>query len=146
MNSANVLNTEVLEHLSFVSGKTGTPSHPSHQPVDRLNPGAMKTFSVNGVAPGTTPQQRAKILAAFDRSGLSAAAFARQRSIKYTTFCFWRQQRDKAKPLPRFAEVELPTGPETVEVLVELGSQARSVFARRRKFPCSRRKLSSVSV
>src|SRR3974377_61797 len=83
----------------------------------------MKQLSLNGVAPATTPQERAKILAAFDRSGLSAAAFARERGIKYTTFCFWRQYRDKAKPL--FAEVDLPTGPEPFEVLIELGSQAR---------------------
>ena len=90
-----------------------------------LNPGAMKTFSPNGVARATTPRQRARILAAFDRSGLSGAAFARERGIKYTTFCFWRQRRARIKPLPRFAEVELPTVPEPAEVLIELGSQGR---------------------
>lgn len=85
----------------------------------------MKTLSVNGVAPATTPQQRAKILAAFERSGLSAAAFARQRGIKYTTFCFWRQHRDKAKRSAAFTEVELSDPPREAEVLIELGSQAR---------------------
>ena len=85
----------------------------------------MKTFSPNGVAPATTPRQRARILAAFDRSGLSAAAFARQRGIKYTTFCFWRQHRDKAKCSVAFTEVDLPAASEPVEVLVELGPQAK---------------------
>jgi transposase-like protein len=84
----------------------------------------MKT-SLNGVASATTPQERAKILEAFDRSGLSGAAFARQHRIKYTTFCFWRQQRDKTKSSLTFAQVELATTPEPIEVLVELGSQAR---------------------
>ena len=85
----------------------------------------MKTFSLNGVASATTPQERAKILGAFDRSGLSGAAFARQRGIKYTTFCFWRQQRDKAKASLAFTEVELSAASEPVEVLVELGPQAK---------------------
>lgn len=86
----------------------------------------MKTFSLNGMAPATTPGQRTKILGAFDRSGLSAAAFARRRGIKYTTFCFWRQQRDKAKcSSVAFTEVELPAAPESVEVVIELGPQAR---------------------
>jgi hypothetical protein len=83
----------------------------------------MKT-PLNGVAPATSPQERAKILAAFDSSGLSGAAFARQHRIKYTTFCFWRQQRDKAKSSVAFTEVELAAVPEPIEVLVELGSQA----------------------
>jgi hypothetical protein len=61
-------------------------------------------------------------LAAFDRSGLSAADFARQQGIHYTTFCGWRQRRDQAKPSPGFVQVELspPTSPS--ELVMEVGA------------------------
>jgi hypothetical protein len=69
--------------------------------------------------------RRARLLAAFDRSGLSAAAFARQHKLNYTTFCGWRQRRDKAGALPGFVQVELP-GPTTpAELTIELGGQSR---------------------
>ncbi len=57
-----------------------------------------------------------------NRSGLSAAAFARQHAINYTTFCGWRQRRDKAKVSPGFVQVELPA---PVELTIELGANAR---------------------
>ena len=69
--------------------------------------------------------QRAKILAAFDRSGLSAAEFARRHDLNYTTFCGWRQRRDKNKSLPAFVEIEVPAPLAPVELLIELGAQAR---------------------
>jgi hypothetical protein len=69
--------------------------------------------------------QRARLLAAFDRSGLSAAAFARQHQINYTTFCGWRQRRDQTKSSPAFVEVELPSAAAPVELLLELGAPAR---------------------
>lgn len=69
--------------------------------------------------------QRAKLLAAFDRSGLSAAAFARQHGLNYTTFCGWRQRRDKTPSPPAFVEVELPAPAAPVELLIELGAAAR---------------------
>lgn len=68
--------------------------------------------------------QRAQLLAAFDRSELSAAAFARQHQINYTTFCGWRQRRDQSKSAPAFVEVELPA-PAPVELVIELGAHAR---------------------
>jgi hypothetical protein len=71
----------------------------------------------------TSPKRQEQLLAAFDRSGLSAAAFARQHRIHYTTFCNWRHRR--AKPAPGFVQVELPPPPTPVEVTVELGAQAR---------------------
>jgi hypothetical protein len=55
----------------------------------------------------TDPKRRAQLLAAFDRSGLTAAAFARRHGIQYTTFCGWRHRRAKASP--GFVQVELPT-------------------------------------
>ena len=69
--------------------------------------------------------RRARLLAAFDRSGLSAAAFARQHHLTYTTFCSWRQQRAKAKTSPVFVQVELPAPTAPVELLIELGGHAR---------------------
>ena len=71
----------------------------------------------------TDTKRRVQLLAAFDRSGLSAAAFARQQGIHYTTFCGWRHRR--AKSTPGFVEVELPTAAAPVEVMVELGEHAR---------------------
>jgi len=68
-------------------------------------------------------KRRAQLLAAFDRSELSAAAFARQERIHYTTFCGWRQRQ--AKAAPDFVEVELSAPVAPVELLIELGTLAR---------------------
>ena len=73
----------------------------------------------------TDPGRRARLLAAFDRSGLSAAAFARRQRVNYTTFCGWRQQRAKAKTSPAFVQVELPAPTTPVELTIELGAHAR---------------------
>ncbi len=67
-------------------------------------------------------KRRAELLAAFDRSGLSAAAFARQHGLNYTTFCGWRHRRDKDPSLPAFVEVELPVTTAPVELVLELGA------------------------
>ena len=70
-------------------------------------------------------QRRARLLAAFDRSGLSAAAFARRERLNYTTLCGWRHRRARSKATPAFIEVEVP-GPATVGPLtIELGKVAR---------------------
>jgi hypothetical protein len=77
----------------------------------------------------TTSSQRAELLRAFDRSGLSAADFARKHRINYTTFCGWRHRRAKAAGsagAPAFVEVELP--PPAVPasgLVVEVGAQIR---------------------
>jgi hypothetical protein len=69
--------------------------------------------------------QRTKLLAAFDRSGLSAAAFARQQGLNYTTFCSWRHRRAKAKTSPDFVQVELAGAPAPAELVIELNGRAR---------------------
>jgi len=69
--------------------------------------------------------RRARFLAAFDRSGLSAAAFARKHNLHYTTFCGWRQRRDQSVGSPEFVQVELPIGPSSLEVTIEMGRNAR---------------------
>jgi transposase-like protein len=72
----------------------------------------------------TSPARRTQLLAAFGRSGLSAAVFARQHGISYTTFCGWRHRQAKTKP-PAFVEVELSGPAAAVELLIEVGTHAR---------------------
>jgi hypothetical protein len=73
----------------------------------------------------TDAPRRAQFLAAFDRSGLSAAAFARRQGLNYTTFCGWRQRQAKAKPSPDFVRVEAPTPAAAAQLVIELGAGAR---------------------
>jgi transposase-like protein len=70
----------------------------------------------------TDAAQRAQLLAAFDRSGLFAADFARQHGVHYTTLSGWRQRRDRAKAAPAFVQVELasPTAPS--ELVIEMSA------------------------
>jgi len=76
------------------------------------------------VAQGYRPDaaQRAELMEAFDRSGLSAADFARQQGIHYTTFCGWRQRRDRAKGSPAFVQVELAPPAPPSELVIEMGA------------------------
>lgn len=73
----------------------------------------------------TPPARRNQLLAAFDRSGLSATAFTRQQGIGYTTFCGWRHRRVRAKAIPAFVEVEVPEPAAAVELLIEVGAHVR---------------------
>jgi transposase-like protein len=68
-------------------------------------------------------EQRAELLADFERCGKSAAAFAREHGIAYSTLCSWRQQGTEPGARPDFVEVELTQPP--VELVVELGAHAR---------------------
>jgi hypothetical protein len=56
---------------------------------------------------------------------LSAAEFARQQGLTYTTFCGWRHRRAKAKASPGFVQVELPTPAPATPLVIELGTQGR---------------------
>lgn len=85
----------------------------------------MKTSTRSRRTQRTTIAARARLLAAFDRSGLSAAAFARQHQLNYTTFCGWRHRRAKLNPAPAFVPVELTAPPAAAGLLVELGGHAR---------------------
>ena len=71
----------------------------------------------------TDPKRRAQLLAAFERSGLSAAAFARQHRLHYTTFCGWRSRH--AKAAPAFVQVELHQSAPSGDLLIELGAHCR---------------------
>jgi hypothetical protein len=70
----------------------------------------------------TDAAERAQLLAAFDRSGLSAADFVRQQGIHYTTFCGWRQRRDRTKASPAFVQVELASPAPPSELVIEMGA------------------------
>ena len=85
----------------------------------------MKVFNRPQRKGRVSARERAQLLLEFDRSGLSAAAFAREHGLNYTTFCGWRQRRDQGKGSPVFVEVELPAPSVPVELWVELGTHAR---------------------
>ena len=88
--------------------------------------GGMKsTLSLTSPRTKTSRRRRRQLMAAFERSGLSAAAFARQHGIAYTTFCSWRRRRRPAMPEVGFAEVELVRPPSSEPIVVELGCRAR---------------------
>jgi transposase-like protein len=65
--------------------------------------------------------QRGQLLAAFDRSGLSAADFARRHGLHYTTFCGWRQRQERVQTSPGFVQVELATPVAPAELVIEFG-------------------------
>jgi len=44
-------------------------------------------------------QKRQKLLEEYDRSGMTAAAFAKWCGVKYTTLCGWLQRRGKESPV-----------------------------------------------
>jgi transposase-like protein len=69
--------------------------------------------------------QRLQVLAEFERSGLSAAAFARQQGIGYSTLCAWRQRQSKAEPTHGFLEVEVGAPSTPGELWIELGPPVR---------------------
>lgn len=73
----------------------------------------------------TSLTQRARLLAQFERSGLSAAAFARQHRLHYTTFCNWRQRQAKIEVAPDFVQVDLSSAPAPTGLVLELGAGAR---------------------
>lgn len=76
-------------------------------------------------------QRRERLLSLFERSGMSAAAFARKHSLKYTTFCGWRQRaRGVQSATPELVEVELEPAKEC-GVEVDLGGGCRLRLDRR---------------
>ncbi len=60
--------------------------------------------------------ERARLIAAYQASGMTMAAFARRESIKYATLAGWIFRATRSSPAPRpieFAQVQLP-GPSVV--------------------------------
>ena len=85
----------------------------------------MKTANRFAHRSRTTLARRSRLLAKFDRSGLSAAVFARRHGVPYSTFCSWRQRQAKAKPAVGFVQVELPGADPPAGLVIELGPSAR---------------------
>ena len=84
----------------------------------------MKTSNRPSRSRRTDAVERAQLLSAFDRSGLSAAAFARQHKLNYTPFCGWRRQRTQSPTPPAFVELEVTPATPPAELVIELGSHA----------------------
>lgn len=78
----------------------------------------------------TSREQRRRILAEFERSGLSAAQFARRTGLKYSTFAFWVQRYRRMKrparrsPL-RLLEAVVDSAPTAAALQVQLPGGAR---------------------
>ena len=100
-------------------------------------------FSPRRHAPRTRASQRAQLVAMFDRSGLSAAAFARRHGLNYTTFCGWRQ-KTKAALSPGFVQVEMPAPAARVELVIELGAFARLRLNAQEQIPLAARLLQTL--
>lgn len=86
----------------------------------------------------STPEQRADVIAAFERSGLKGPAFAKLAGINYQTFAGWRWAHAKRKlrtianpTKPTFVEALLPSlpmcpsQPSTIEVFMPDGVSLR---------------------
>lgn len=78
----------------------------------------------------TTREQRRVILAGFERSGMSAAEFARQTGLKYSTFAVWvqrcrRTKRPARKPPVRLLEAVLTSATTASALTVRLPGGAR---------------------
>lgn len=73
----------------------------------------------------TSASRRKHLLADFARSGLSAAAFAREHGVGYSTFCGWLHRQAKARPSPAFVEIEVSAPAAAVELWLEVGAHAR---------------------
>lgn len=78
----------------------------------------------------TSKAQRRVILARFESSGMSAAQFARQTGLKYSTFALWvqryrRTKRPERKSPLRLLEAVVTASPSKSALLVQLPYGAR---------------------
>src|ERR1700689_521141 len=74
-------------------------------------------------------EQRRLILAEFERSGISAARFAKRTGLKYSTLAGWLQRYHRTKPQTRAPQVRLleavvepaqnPAGPNPQVLVIE---------------------------
>ena len=78
-----------------------------------------------------SPAQRQELLNAFDRSGMSAMAFARHHGICYQTFIAWQRKRREQSVVP-----STHAGPAFAEVLVTDRQPACPGAALRVILPC----------
>lgn len=67
-----------------------------------------------------TAAERASLVEAYRRSGLTQRAFAEQEGIKYTTFVSWVQESRGAKPEAKVAFAEVRVAPRRTDATVEV--------------------------
>ena len=79
-----------------------------------------------------SPDQKQSLLAAFDRSGISAMAFARQHGVQYQTFIVWLRKRREQGPAPALDS----SMPAFAEVLVNHAAHLASAGSLRIVLPC----------
>lgn len=80
-------------------------------------------------------ERRQQLLEEFEGSGLSAAEFARQHGLNYTTFCGWRKHWERTKGLRSFVQVEVTPCAGAPELVIEAGSQVRMRISRSEQVP-----------
>ena len=103
-------------------------------------------ISPHGRESRTNAARRAQLLAAFDGSGLSAAVFARQQGIHYTTFCGWRKRQAQGKLSPGFVQVEMPGPTPPAELVIELGRTSRLLLTSEAQIPLATHLLQTLNV
>lgn len=98
-----------------------------------------------------SPAQKQSLLQAFDRSGISAMAFARQHGVQYQTFIVWLRKRRKQGPHdtsgPAFAQVvvsnPLATSTEALRIVLPCGAALE--IASRAALPLALELLAALS-
>jgi transposase-like protein len=70
----------------------------------------------------TRAAERETLVRAYEESGLTQKAFARQEGVKYTTFVSWVQECRRRRPGPKigFAELTLPRAASAAPLEVQL--------------------------
>jgi transposase-like protein len=87
--------------MTFTSSPDGPAASPS-PPIQTV----PVTLDTQGRV-RASKEQRRLILAEFERSGVSAARFARQSGLKYSTLAGWLQRYRRTKPQGRARQVRL---------------------------------------
>jgi transposase-like protein len=89
----------------------------------------------------TSKEQRRVILAEFERSGISAVAFAQRTGLKYSTFAAWVQRYRRTKrpvrksPLRLLEAVATQPAPVVVPLQVQLPGGARLEISEASQIP-----------
>jgi transposase-like protein len=106
MQPGAMLHTQA--RMQSITPPPSTPAHTAEVSIIRTGRDGRLRF---------TPEQRRELLAAFDRSGQSAMAFARDHGVHYQTFIAWLRKRRESGTLPL-------TGPAFAEVLIDPAAHA----------------------
>src|SRR5256885_11058295 len=85
---------------------TTTPSESTTPVASPIAQNVLVTLDARGRVRVSKEQRRA-ILAEFERSGVSAAQFAKGTGLKYSTLAGWRQRYRRAKPKAGFRGLRL---------------------------------------